>query len=154
MVHLKPGTRHRPARTNHTFIRIRALLLLHRTSGTPAKIFFPTKVLSLAGVREGGVGDGSCTHEGVRVKAETLAPIRAARSMVERSLLVCLSSLYDLHPQLVPGICQCRTTTNISRIQARLHRSSGMPAKICVRSFVLLPYLHGGVRVEGGNACI
>ena len=53
---------------------------------------------------------GSHTHEGVRVKAETLAHVRAARSMVERSLLTCLSSLYDVQPKLVPGIGRYRRT--------------------------------------------
>ena len=83
-------------------LRIRALLL-HRLSGTPGKLFFPTKVFSLAGVRDGGVRVGSYTHGGVRVRAKTLAHVRAARSMVARSLSTCLSSLYDVNPKLVPG---------------------------------------------------
>ena len=84
-------------------LRIRALLL-HRLSGTPGKLFFPTKVFSLAGVRDGGVRVGSYTNEGIRVKAKTLVHVRAARLMVERSLLTCLSSLCDVYLRLVPGI--------------------------------------------------
>ena len=104
--------------------------MLHRLSGTPAKLFFfPTKLFSLAGVRDGGVRVGSYTHEGVREKAKTLVHVRAARSMVERSLLTCSSSLYDVHPRLVPGIGRYRATTHLIRRRARLHRSLGMPAK-------------------------
>ena len=121
-------------------LRIRALLL-HRLSGTPGKLFFPTKVFSLAGVRDGGVRVGSYTHEGVRVKAEKLAHVRAARSMVERSLLTCLSSLYDVHPKLVPGIGWYRTTTHLIRRRARLHQSLGMPAKFAC-SFVYFAPVH------------
>ena len=92
-------------------------------------VFFPTKVFSLAGVRDGGVRVGSFTHEGIRVKAKPLVHLRAARSMVERSLLTCLSGLHDVHPRLVPGIGQYRATTHLIRRRARLHRSLRMPAK-------------------------
>ena len=53
-------------------IRVRAPLL-HRLSGTPAKLFIsPTKVFfSLAGVRDEDVRVGSHTHEDIRVKANT-----------------------------------------------------------------------------------
>ena len=117
----------------------------------PAKFVFTTKVFSLAGVRVGGVRIRSYTHEGVRVKAETLAHERAARSMVERSLLTCLSSLYDVRPKLVPGIGRYRRTTHLIRRRARLHRSSGMPAKFACSFVYLLPYMHEDVRVEGGS---
>ena len=95
--------------------------------GRQPSCFYPTKVFSLAGVRVGGVRVGSYTHEGVRVKAKTLAHVRAARSMMERSLLTCSSSLYGVHPKLVPGIGRYRTTAHLIRRRARLHRSSGMP---------------------------
>ena len=134
-------------------IRIRALLL-HRLSGTPAKLFFPTKVFSLAGVRDGGVRVGSYTHEGVRVKAKTLAHVRAARSMVERSLLTCLSSLYHAHPTLGPGIGQYRATTRLIRRRARLHRASGMPAKFACSLVCLLLYMHKDVCAEEGSTCV
>ena len=99
-------------RTITHVIRMPALLL-HRSSGTPAKFVFPPKVCSLTGVRVGGGRVRSYTHEGVRVKAEKLARVRAARSMMERSLLTCLSSLYDVHSRLVPAIGRYRTTTHI-----------------------------------------
>ena len=110
-------------------------------------MFFPRR---FSPWRVGGVRVGSYTHEGVRVKAEKLAHERAARSMVERSLLTCLSSLYD-HPKLVPGIGRYRTTTHLIRRRARLHRSSGMPAKFACSFVYLLPYMHENVRVEGGS---
>ena len=134
-------------------IRTRALLL-HRLSGTPAKLFFPTKVFSLAGVRDEDVRVGSHTHEDIRVKAKLLVHARAARSMVERSLLTCLSSLYDVHPRLGPGIGRYRATTHLIRRRARLHRSSGMTAKFACSLVCLLLYMHKYARAEGGSTCV
>ena len=102
-------------------------------------MFFPRR---FSPWRVGGVRVGSYTHEGVRVKAEKLAHVRAARSMVERPFLTCLSSSYDVHPKLVPGIGRHRTTTLLIRRRARLHRSSGMPAKFACSFVYLLPYMH------------
>ena len=81
----------------------------------------------MAGVRDGGVRVGSYTREGVRVKEKTLVHVRAARSMVERSLLTCLSILNDVHPRLVSGIGRYRATThNITTHISREVRSSGV----------------------------
>ena len=84
-------------------------------------------------------------------KAKILVHVLAARSMVARSLLTCLSSLYDVRPKLVPGIGRYRRTTHLIRRRARLHRSSGMPAKFACSFVYLLPYMHEDVRVEGGS---
>ena len=148
--HLKTGTRQTQARNNHTLLSYTSTAVTS-VIGDASQVCFPTKVSSLAGVRVGGVRVGSYTHEGVRAKAEKLARVQATRSMVDRSLLTCLSSLYDVHPKLVPGTGRYRTTTHLIRRRARLHRSSGMPAK-STRLFVyLLPYMHEDVRVEGGS---
>ena len=98
--HLNTGTRQTQARNNHTLLSYTSTAVTS-VIGDASQVCFPTKVFSLAGVRVGGVRVGSYTHEGVRAKAKTLADVRAARSMVERSLLTCLSSLHDVHPRLV-----------------------------------------------------
>ena len=121
--------------------------------GVTSQVVFPTKVFSLAGVRDGGVRVGSYTHEGVRIKAKTLAHVRAARSMVDRSLLTCLSSLYDVHPNLVPGIGRYRTTMHLIRRDGCIDHWGYQP-RSRARSFILLPYMHEDVRGEGGSTCM
>ena len=105
-------------------------------------VFFPTKVFSLAGVRDGDVRVRSYMHEDIRGKAKLLVHVRAARSMVEGSLLTCLSSLYDVHPRLGPGAGRYSATTHLIRRRARRHRSLGMPAKFACSLVCSLPYMH------------
>ena len=154
-VHLKTGARQRPARNNHTFHSYTSTAVTSVVGDASQVLFFPTKVFSLAGVRDEDVSVGSYTHENMRVKAKLLVHARAARSLVARSLLLtCLSSLYDAHPTLGSGIGRYRATTHLIRRRARLHRSLGMPAKFACSLVCLLPYVHEDVRAEGGSTCV